>query len=86
MIPIRGLRAPVYRRVEFNPAPAPSRVHKYFWTPEMEAVLVRLWSDGHTAEVIAEKMGGGLSRMAVIGKARRMGLSQRRSTPRRAAG
>jgi GcrA cell cycle regulator len=42
--------------------------------PRME-VLTRLWLSGETARMIAEKLGGGVTRNAVIGKAHRLGLT-----------
>ena len=39
------------------------------------AVLTRLWLAGETARMIAEKLGGGVTRNAVIGKAHRLGLT-----------
>ena len=39
------------------------------------AVLTRLWLAGETARTIAEKLGGGVTRNAVIGKAHRLGLT-----------
>jgi hypothetical protein len=42
--------------------------------PRME-VLTRLWLSGATARMIAEKLGGGVTRNAVIGKAHRLGLT-----------
>ena len=39
------------------------------------AVLTRLWLSGETARMIAEKLGGGVTRNAVIGKAHRLGLT-----------
>ncbi len=42
--------------------------------PRME-LLTRLWVAGETARTIAEKLGGGVTRNAVIGKAHRLGLT-----------
>jgi hypothetical protein len=42
--------------------------------PRME-VLTRLWLAGETARMISEKLGGGVTRNAVIGKAHRLGLT-----------
>jgi GcrA cell cycle regulator len=38
-------------------------------------LLTRLWLAGATARMIAEKLGGGITRNAVIGKAHRLGLT-----------
>ena len=42
--------------------------------PRMDA-LTRLWLAGATARMIAEKLGRGVTRNAVIGKAHRLGLT-----------
>ncbi len=42
--------------------------------PRME-LLTRLWLAGETARTIAEKLGRGVTRNAVIGKAHRLGLT-----------
>ncbi len=42
--------------------------------PRME-LLKRLWLSGETARTIAEKLGNGVTRNAVIGKAHRLGLT-----------
>jgi hypothetical protein len=47
--------------------------------PRME-VLTRLWLAGATARMIAEKLGGGVTRNAVIGKAHRLGLTDKHGT------
>ena len=38
-------------------------------------LLKRLWVAGETARTIAERLGGGVTRNAVIGKAHRLGLT-----------
>jgi GcrA cell cycle regulator len=48
-----------------------------FWTIEKEKQLTELWLAGLTATEIAAKIGGGLSRCAVLGKAHRMDLASR---------
>ena len=45
------------------------------WDKQRMAVLTRLWLSGETARMIAEKLGGGVTRNAVIGKAHRLGLT-----------
>jgi GcrA cell cycle regulator len=42
--------------------------------PRME-LLTRLWVAGESARTIAEKLGRGVTRNAVIGKAHRLGLT-----------
>ena len=42
--------------------------------PRME-LLKRLWVSGESARTIAERLGAGLTRNAVIGKAHRLGLT-----------
>src|SRR3954465_5897737 len=49
------------------------------WTPEREERLRELWNGGHSASIVAEMMGGWLTRNAVIGKAHRMELARRRT-------
>jgi hypothetical protein len=46
------------------------------WDEERMEVLTRLWLAGATARMIAEKLGGGVTRNAVIGKAHRLGDGQ----------
>ena len=45
------------------------------WDKRRMEVLTRLWLSGETARMIAEKLGGGVTRNAVIGKAHRLGLT-----------
>ncbi|MGI9461907.1 MAG: GcrA family cell cycle regulator [Alphaproteobacteria bacterium] len=52
------------------------------WTNEKESELRSLWQKGYSARQIADMMGG-VSRNAVIGKAHRLGLSQRIAPPKR---
>ena len=47
----------------------------YEWTPERTHRLKSLWREGVSAREIASKIGGDLTRNAVIGKANRLGLS-----------
>lgn len=47
------------------------------WTPERKAEAARMWAEGSSARQIATKLGGGLSRNAVIGVLHRMGVSAR---------
>jgi GcrA cell cycle regulator len=49
------------------------------WTEDMIAKLRELWEAGAPASTIAEQLGEGLSRNAVIGKAHRLGLAARPS-------
>jgi len=44
------------------------------WTPEREKAVKRWWSEGKSASWIAEHLGGGATRNAVIGKVHRLGL------------
>ena len=55
------------------------------WTEERIALLTKYWQEGRSASQIAEALGEGLTRNAVIGKAHRLGLSSRPS-PVKAAG
>lgn len=47
------------------------------WTDERVTLLRQLWGEGKTAAEIAKRLGGGLTRNAVIGKAHRLRLSNR---------
>ena len=49
------------------------------WTDERIALLKQYWESGSSASQIADRLGEGLSRNAVIGKAHRLGLSARPS-------
>ncbi|MGQ5700462.1 GcrA family cell cycle regulator [Sandaracinobacteroides sp. A072] len=49
------------------------------WTDERIALLKQYWEEGRSASQIAELLGDGLSRNAVIGKAHRLGLASRPS-------
>jgi GcrA cell cycle regulator len=49
------------------------------WTEERISVLKAGWEGGMTASQIAEKLGEGVTRNAVIGKAHRLGLESRPS-------
>ena len=52
--------------------------------PRME-LLTRLWLAGATARLIAEKLGSGVTRNAVIGKAHRLGLTGKHGSSSRSA-
>jgi GcrA cell cycle regulator len=52
------------------------------WTDERTAKLKELWPTGKSASVIAKEIGG-LSRNAVIGKVRRLGLEPRKNIIRK---
>ena len=52
------------------------------WTVAREGLLRQRWADGYSAREIARELDCGMSRNAVIGKARRMGLSGQQG-PRR---
>ena len=45
------------------------------WDEVRTELLKRLWVAGETARTIAERLGGGVTRNAVIGKAHRLGLT-----------
>ena len=49
------------------------------WTDERITLLKQYWEEGRSASQIAEILGEGLSRNAVIGKAHRLGLASRPS-------
>ncbi len=46
------------------------------WTDEKVELLTELWREGQSARLIAEQLGDGVTRNAVIGKANRLGLSK----------
>lgn len=50
------------------------------WTDERIETVKRMWVDGYSDKQIAAEIGGGLSRNAVIGMRRRLGLPPRRLT------
>ena len=54
---------------------------KNFWTEERQNTLIRLWKEGIPSRAIAEQLGEGITRNAVIGKANRLGLSQQGKKP-----
>ena len=45
------------------------------WDEPRTELLKRLWVAGETARTIAERLGGGVTCNAVIGKAHRLGLT-----------
>lgn len=47
------------------------------WTDDKIERLTKMWEGGSTASQIAEALGPGVSRNAVLGKASRLGLSGR---------
>jgi len=55
------------------------------WTPGKVKKLTELWEQGKTGSEIAKALGGGVTRSAVIGKARRLKLSPRPSPLKRKA-
>lgn len=55
------------------------------WTPARIGILQELWGSGLSAKEIAARLGGGITRNAVIGKAHRLGLSSRPSPIKRVA-
>jgi GcrA cell cycle regulator len=52
------------------------------WDEERMKALTRLWMAGETARMIAEKLGGSVTRNAVIGKAPRLGLTGKHGSKR----
>jgi len=52
------------------------------WTQDRINLLKRLWPEGRSAETIAQELGGGLTRNAVLGKVARLGLSEVRTGDR----
>ena len=56
------------------------------WTPARIGMLQELWGSGLSAKEIAARLGSGITRNAVIGKAHRLGLSSRPSPIKRTEG
>ena len=59
--------------------------HTAPWPPEHGALLRQWWAEGLSAATIADQLGGGLTRNAVIGKVNRMakkGLIDRKDRPK----
>lgn len=52
-------------------------LHKAGWTDERVATLRQSWAAGHSASEIARTLGGGATRLGVIGKVHRLGLAGR---------
>lgn len=46
------------------------------WTDEQSSLLMQLWKDGYSAREIANRIGAGVTRSAVIGRAHRLGMSK----------
>ena len=53
------------------------------WSPERVETPTRLWAEGLSARQIAEKLGGGVTRNAVIGKAHRLNLQRGTEIPKK---
>jgi GcrA cell cycle regulator len=53
------------------------------WTAERDEMLKRLWADGYSASLIADKITGGdkITRCAVIGRVHRLKLPGRKHQP-----
>ena len=47
------------------------------WTDERVELLKKLWTEGQSASQIAGRLGGGVTRNAVVGKVHRLGLEGR---------
>jgi GcrA cell cycle regulator len=54
------------------------------WDEPRIELLKRLWFAGETARTIAERLGRGVTRNAVIGKAHRLGLTGKQGSLRAA--
>lgn len=64
--------------IHFLPPPA-EPIARCAWTPERDAILRKLKSDGLSSSYIAAHLGGGATRNSVIGRAHRLGIA----TPRK---
>lgn len=51
-------------------------MHAEGWTPERQGRAVDLWKEGKTGSEIARELGGGLTRVAVVAKINRLGLTR----------
>jgi GcrA cell cycle regulator len=51
------------------------------WSEARIRVVKRLWAEGASSGEIAEELGEGFTRGAVLGKIRRLGLSRKESAP-----
>jgi len=49
------------------------------WDKNLKDLLRRLWDKGMPTKIIAETIGGGLTKNGVIGKAHRLGLASRKA-------
>lgn len=56
--------------------------HREGWTDDRVALLRKRWAAGRSASEIARELGGGVTRLGVIGKVHRLGLPGR-ETPAR---
>jgi GcrA cell cycle regulator len=54
--------------------------HRAGWTDDRVALLRKRWAAGRSASEIARELGGGVTRLGVIGKVHRLGL-EGRATP-----
>lgn len=50
-----------------------------YWSDDRVARLRKMWEAGASASTIAKKLGGSVTKNAVIGKANRLGLERRQS-------
>lgn len=57
----------------------PAAACAFVWNAQNVEMLREMWAKGYSAMEIAGTLGGGITRNAVIGKANRMGLQNRRS-------
>jgi GcrA cell cycle regulator len=53
------------------------------WTEERSDLAAKLWADGLSASQIAARIGGGVSRNAVIGRMHRMKMAPRATSSRK---
>lgn len=64
-------------------------IDRFKWTDKRVALLRERWGDGATSTQIADELGGGVSRNAVLGKLDRLGLltklTARKPKPKAAA-
>lgn len=72
-------------RIKLVQPPSGNECSRGPWTDQRLALLLHLYPQGLSCSVIAKRLGGGLTRNAVIGKIHRMGLPLRGQTSQKAA-
>jgi GcrA cell cycle regulator len=63
-----------------QPVPRSETMQQNDWTPERTAALIALWNEDLSTSEIGRRLG--ITKNAVIGKVHRLGLQQRRPSPK----